>query len=155
MLEVPLRHVDSNLMPFLQWCPKTKRLIPNNQKALSIQEVIKNVEGIPRLLQEPATTLRWSNRADSLAVDGVNSAQSGDLSLFERDVLACSLAYKARTPACLESKHGGNRELRDFNWLRRWFRCYAAIDTHHEPDRHTNLSQQRGIGLLSSQAYIQ
>ena len=51
---------------------------------------------------------RGSNRADSLAVDGVNSAQSGDLSLFERDFLACSLAYKPRTPACLESKHGGN-----------------------------------------------
>ena len=31
-----------------------------------------------------------------------------------------------------------------------------AIDMHHdEPDRHTSLSQQRGIGLLSSQAYIQ
>jgi hypothetical protein len=101
-----------------------------------------------------------------MVYDGVNSAQSRDLSLFERDVLACSLAYKPRTPACLESKHGGNlldpsvlrreRELRDFNWLRRWFRCYAmAIDTHHdEPDRHTNLSQQRGIGLLSSQAYV-
>lgn len=42
-----------------QWCPKTKRLIPNNQKALSIQEVIKNVEGIPRLLQEPATIVRF------------------------------------------------------------------------------------------------
>ena len=52
--------VDSNqLMPFLQWCPKSKHLVPTTQKALSIQQVLRNVENLQRLLMEPATTLRF------------------------------------------------------------------------------------------------
>ena len=52
--------VDSNsLMPYLQWCPKSKALIPNGLKALSIQEVLKTVANLLRMLDEPATTLRF------------------------------------------------------------------------------------------------
>eukprot|EP00435_Cladocopium_sp_Y103_P050625 s2661_g15.t1 len=52
--------VDSNqLMPYLQWSPKDKCLQPTQDKALSIQQVVKNVQNIIRLMSEPGTTVRF------------------------------------------------------------------------------------------------
>eukprot|EP00435_Cladocopium_sp_Y103_P074526 s151_g49.t1 len=52
--------VDSNqLMPYLQWSPKDQCLQPTPDKALSIQQVVKNVQNIIRLMADQSTTLRF------------------------------------------------------------------------------------------------
>jgi len=55
-----LHILDQNMeMPYLRWNPKAQQLEPTTDKRLKVAEVLKHLEGVIRLMDDSATTVRF------------------------------------------------------------------------------------------------
>ena len=50
---------ETGQMPYLRWDPSTRQLRPSQEATLSMEEVVRAVQNICRLVQDPTTTLRF------------------------------------------------------------------------------------------------